>query len=566
MHIPLRNFEDYIDETILRRGLSYYKNGKVHEPEEIHQGEYEAVVEGTEDYTVRMTIKNGFITEYVCNCPYDMGPVCKHVVAVIFYLQQDELELTQKSVQAKPVGVKKTKKRKTIGEQVDELLEKATHDELKQFVREQANMNTSFRNLFLSSFVRHNSNESKGFYEKQIKSILRSAKDSDGFIDWSYAGHVGSAVDNILDSAKKQIDNRNFKSAVFICTAVMEQMVGALQYADDSNGDIGGSIEAAYEMLNTIAASQPAEEIRKLLIDYALSAVDKKIYSGWDWHVGMLRIAALLLKTEEEIERIYKELDKESKSEYVREEAQSIKYEVIVKTKSEKEAAEFLEANLTNSILRRKAIQIALEHGNYSNAVSIAQGGVDYDKKDKPGLVVEWYDWLLKIAQAQGEKEKIIDYARRLFIENFRHEQDYYKILKKHVAPDAWVSFVEGVIQDIVKKRRWYDKELIAGIFIKEGWIDRLLELVGQSPDLQTIAQYEAHLSEKYTAEVVELYVNALLEYVKANVGRNHYKEACRYLRRVIKLGAREKANDVISFFRTEYRNRKALMEELNNV
>jgi transcription elongation factor GreA-like protein len=92
------------------------------------------------------------------------------------------------------------------------------------------------------------------------------------------------------------------------------------------------------------------------------------------------------------------------------------------------------------------------------------------------------------------------------------------------------------------------------------------LELVCKSPGLHTIGQYETYLSGKYTAEVVDLYVNALLDYMKTNVGRNHYKEACRYLRRIIKLGAREKANEVISFFRTEYRNRKALMEELNNV
>ncbi len=455
MHIPLRHFDDYIDEAILRRGLSYFKKGQVHEPEEIFTGEYEAIVEGTEDYTVRMTIKNGAITEHVCSCPFDSGPVCKHVVAVIFYLQQDELELTQKKVKAKPVAPKKTKKRKTIAEQVDELLEKTAHDELKKFVREQATLNVAFRNLFLSSFVPHNSDESKGFYEKQLKSILRSVKDRDGFIDRSDAMHVDNAVTNLLESAKKQIDNRNFKSAVFICTAIMEQMVGALQYADDSNGDISGAIYAACEMIHSIAVTQPSEDIRKLIFDYALSAVDKKKYSGWDWHVDMLRIAAIVLKTEEEIERLYKELDKELSSGYVRDEAQSIKYEVIVKTKGEKEAGDFLESNISNPKLRRKAIQLALAHGNYSKAVSIvAKEGVEYDKKDKPGLVIEWYDWLLKIAQAEGETEKIIKYARRLFIANFMPEQDYYAILKQHVVPDTWVAFVEEVITDIALKER----------------------------------------------------------------------------------------------------------------
>ncbi len=566
MHIPLRHFEDFIDETILRRGLSYYKNGQVHEPEEVRTGEYEAIVEGTKDYTVRMTMNNGVITEHFCNCPYDMGPICKHVVAVILYLQQDELDLQQKPVKTKPVAAKKKKKRKTIAEQVDELLEKATHDELKQFVREQAKLNVSFRNLLLSSFVQYNADESKEFYEKQIKAILRSAKESEGSFDWYDARQVGNGVDHLLELAKKQIDNQNFKSAVLICTSIMEQMVGALEYADDSNGDMGSAIEASYEMLYTLAASQPDEDIRKMIIDYALSAVDKRVYAEWGWHPGMLRIAAMLLKTDAEIESVCMKLDKLQRSEHDRETAQSINYEVILKTKGEKEAEDFLEANIANPEFRRKVLQTALAQGNYTKAVSIAQGGVDYDQNKKPGLVIEWYQWLLKIAQAQGEKEKIIDYARHLFIENFMPEQDYYAILKQHVPPNAWVGFVERVIQDIAAKKRWFNKEQVAGIFIKEGWMERLLELVRKFPDLQTIGQYEPHLAKKYTAEVVDLYVNALLEYMKTNLGRSHYKEACRYLRRVIKLGAREKANEVMLFFRKEYRQRRALMEELDNV
>lgn len=44
MQIPLNGFEHYIDETILKRGLSYVKKGHVHEPEEKSYGEYEAIV------------------------------------------------------------------------------------------------------------------------------------------------------------------------------------------------------------------------------------------------------------------------------------------------------------------------------------------------------------------------------------------------------------------------------------------------------------------------------------------------------------------------------------------
>lgn len=56
MQIPLTQFEQYIDETILKRGLQYFKKGHVHEPEEISPGVYEAIVEGSEDYTVQLTL------------------------------------------------------------------------------------------------------------------------------------------------------------------------------------------------------------------------------------------------------------------------------------------------------------------------------------------------------------------------------------------------------------------------------------------------------------------------------------------------------------------------------
>lgn len=397
MQIPLNQFEQYIDETILKRGLQYFKKGHVHEPEEISPGVYEAIVEGTEDYNVRLTIKNGIITEHVCDCPYDFGPVCKHVAAVIFYLVQDELELNNKTKKAKTKQTSKPAKQKTVAEQVDELLEKATHDELKQFVREQASQNASFRNLFLSSFVQHNSNESKELYVKQVKAILKAASDRHGFIDWSASRLVGKAVDNLLESARKQIDNCNYRSAVFICTAVMEQMTEALQYADDSNGEIGGRVDAAYEMLYNIALEQSSEEIRKLIIEYCFTSLDKQIYSGWDWHTDILHLAALLLKTEEETERIFKQIDKTQRSDYEREEAQSIKYEILLKTKGENAAEKYFEQNITNPKLRRKAIQKALEKRDFEKAASLAEDGVRYDLKDSPGLVVEWYDWLLKI-------------------------------------------------------------------------------------------------------------------------------------------------------------------------
>ena len=100
MQIPFEQFEQYIDEAILKRGLSYFQQGCVHEPEEIAAGIFEATVTGSEHYTVQLVISNNIITGYTCDCPYDAGPVCKHIAAVIFHLQQETLNLSQKDATA----------------------------------------------------------------------------------------------------------------------------------------------------------------------------------------------------------------------------------------------------------------------------------------------------------------------------------------------------------------------------------------------------------------------------------------------------------------------------------
>jgi len=566
MQIPLNQFEQVIDEDILKRGLSYFKKGRVYEPEEISPDEFETIVEGSEDYVVRYKIKNDIIIEFVCSCPFDSGPVCKHVAAVIFYLQQDQLELNKKSVMTRRNQNHGSAKRKTIAEQINEMLEKASHEELKQFIRDITERNISFRNAFLMSFAQHNSHESKEVYAKQVKSILSNAAGRDGFINWSASRLVGNAINNLLRSAEKQVESNNYRSAVFISTAVMEQMTQALQFADDSNGDIGGSIDAAYEILWDIAHKPLPEDVRKQILEYCFQAFDKQIYSGWDWHLGILNIASELAHTKEDIERIFKQIESSNESDYEKEKTQELKYRLLLKTQGQNAASNFIEQHISNPCLRREAIVNAIDNKDFEKANMLANDGVKHDLKEKPGLAKEWYDWLLRIAQKQKNTEKVIEYARMLLIDNFMPLQDYFQILKENVSNEQWNEFVEEVIMDISKTKRWSNSGLIESILIKEEQWDKLLEQVKRHASLNSIEYYEKYLAQKFPDEVVELYAHGIIEYVECNVGRPHYKQACRFIRKIIKLGARDKANEIISSLRKQYPQRKALMEELDKV
>jgi len=234
--------------------------------------------------------------------------------------------------------------------------------------------------------------------------------------------------------------------------------------------------------------------------------------------------------------------------------------------KGEADADKFIEQNLNNPELRRKAIDKALKAKNYEKAISLARDGISMDIKSKPGLALEWYDWLLRVAVAQKDTPRIIEYARFLFVDGFRHDQDYYGILKLHIEPAKWNNFVEGLIEDIKSKDRWSNIDVIGKIYISEKWWQKLLQLIRETPHLPYIQRYEQYLAAEYPGELAELYEQGVIDYLRKSMGRDHYKEACRFMRRMIKLGARDRVNSLVEKLRKEYPKRKALMEELDRI
>jgi Uncharacterized conserved protein len=88
MKVTLQNFESQIDEQIVDRGLSYWKDGLVTNLEQTKEGLFDAVVAGTENYDIEVIIDSNVVIDFDCNCPYDRGPMCKHVVAVLYAIRE----------------------------------------------------------------------------------------------------------------------------------------------------------------------------------------------------------------------------------------------------------------------------------------------------------------------------------------------------------------------------------------------------------------------------------------------------------------------------------------------
>ena len=560
MEIPLNEFEQLIDEKILKRGLSYFKGGAITDFSEISSGEYEAIISGTEEYTVQIKIRNNIITEHNCDCPYDMGAVCKHVVAAIFYLQQDQLELDQPQL-----TIAKKKKTKSVSRQVQELIKAISHNELIDFVQGNSKKDKKFRNLFLASFGHLSEDQSKEFYQKQIHSILQTAAGRDGWIGWSDMKYVVNTTEPFLQNAEKYLVSNNFENVFFISTALLEEMTEAFQYGDDSNGDLGYFVESAMELLSKLAQEELPDALKEELFEYCISSFKKQLFEGWDWHLGILRRAAELIGEENDVDTILACLDTIN-GEYERERAQSFKLDLLRKFKDEKEVEKYINKHISNSSIRTKEIEKAFEKKAFERVIHLSKDGIRCDEKDKPGLVKIWYNWLLKVAQAQNKTSKIIEYSRFLFIDNFHPEQDYYKILKENIEDEKWHSFLEEIIKEITPKNRWAYTGLIRTIYIKEEWWDKLFIMLKQNLSMENIQQEEQYLAKDFSSELIELYSERITNYVEKYTGRSNYQTACKYLRRMKRLGGNDQVNNVIELFRKQYPQRKALMEELSQV
>jgi uncharacterized Zn finger protein len=132
-------FETKIERKILDRGFDYYENNNVIDVENLGNGEFSAVVEGSEDYEVFVEISKGKVVEHSCDCPYDWGDVCKHVVAVLYYIRDTKIlgESTDKE------GVKS---------QLQLIIDDMSEQDIRDYVLFYALRNRQFREDFTEEF------------------------------------------------------------------------------------------------------------------------------------------------------------------------------------------------------------------------------------------------------------------------------------------------------------------------------------------------------------------------------------------------------------------------------
>ena len=220
-------------------------------------------------------------------------------------------------------------------------------------------------------------------------------------------------------------------------------------------------------------------------------------------------------------------------------------------------------SNLQIEDFRRQAISEAMEAKDFAKAYQLGEEGITQDKENRPGRVSIWNHCLLKAALAEHNREKIIDYARRLYIEPYYEEGDFFAVLKNNVPEEQWNDFVLQLADDVLKNRR---PERYAEICSIEGWHQELMNFVGKQFRIELLQKYEKQLFPHHRNEVIKCYVRYIYHLMEYYRGRDTYREICKYLRHISSYGAEHLAAETATDLRTKYRRCRALLEELDKM
>jgi len=392
----LSKFESVIEPVIVSRGEEYFYNEAVRGLKKLKDGEWVASVEGTEVYKVRISLKGKNVGDYSCSCPYDMGPVCKHVAAVLFAIREQSgngLKVQKKQ----KIDSKKTAK--SAEETFEQMVSRIPRGDLNAIITDYAGQEPGIVDYISARRIIKASSSDKEEYRQIIQDAVDAVRGRHGYIGYWQASKAVSGAEMILDKAQEFFEKKQPARVLPICQCVLEEMVPLLQEADDSNGSIGDVIGSAFESLYECARQAENAKnagFRKELLAHLLKECGHKRYEGWsDWRWELLRIAGAVVQTLQEREKLFDRIDevedkysyKDDWSRYDHERATVIKMAVIERLGTREDAEAFLNQHLDCTPLREHAIERAFKRKDYISAKKLAIDGLTQDKaRGLPGL------------------------------------------------------------------------------------------------------------------------------------------------------------------------------------
>ena len=173
-------------------------------------------------------------------------------------------------------------------------------------------------------------------------------------------------------------------------------------------------------------------------------------------------------------------------------------------------------------------------------------------------LQLKWMEWLLKVAQAEKNKEEIGHLARLLF--NKTLDTSYYMLHKRSISPRKRSDKINEWIEELKTNRDSAQFHILAHIYLAEGRMDDLLALLKTQPEMKFLSPYESHLTEDYKPELIALYRQIVVNKMQRSGNRAYYQAAFELIEKMSALGGEEEVKQLVEALSNQYSYRSMML------
>jgi hypothetical protein len=566
--MTLKEFEKDISSKLIEKGYNYFMSDCVDNLDKVAPGLWMARVHGTETYIVEVRTHKTKIKGWDCDCPYNYGPICKHVIAT-FYAIAEKMGL-KKSQREQKGGKKESVKKNRIGD----IFKKASKEELQQFIVEQFRRDHGLKNAFIAYFAHFLDEDQEEKYRIIVRNMYKAAQGQHGFIDYHSADPLISLLFDLAQKAEELLAEKNIMESLSICKTLIEEVPVFIYNMDDSDGGPGMVMDQAFDTFCKIADQAPPL-LKDSLFAYCLLEYPKGKYHDFGFEDRFIQILPLLITTKDQERKFFDIIDQQIEAEkgntypeYTITQLIKTKIDYLQRAKRENEALSLIEANIQYPEFREILVDQAIARKDFDAAKLLCLEGIKVaERKNYFGTENKWYNKLLEIAEKGKDIPEIRKWSEKLYFDDC-YNMKYFQKLKSTYPKKEWAHICEEIINKLKDNDQiggYSEVQTLAQIFVEEKYSDRLMKLLQlNSRDLFFIDNFSGYLKNEFPVEILALYEEGIKEYAK-NTGRRIYNDVAKFLKKMKKIkGGKEEVKVLIQYFRNQYKIRRAMIEVLN--
>lgn len=536
-------WETYFQKRILDRGYDYYFDDRV-EDLRINSNRIKAVVNGTDFYHVEIKLNGNKIIGMSCDCPYAQDDHnCKHMAAVLYEWQ---LRVTRPEIDS------------------SQLVEDASEEDVRLFLVQVLDDNPSL----VETFKQYTQKEfSLDTMIDDLEGVCDSYSDGYHYIDYECSCDFCEYFEETVFKWLNLLKEKKQYSLAFKFLLKAYDILDKLDI-DDNEGE---TYDLSFSIINACSdIIMCMEESERINAFNLLKQFLDNIRYYYD-RVDILQVFFNSLKGEDflklQLDFVKEQLDCIDSHndildrEYVLDDFAKMYLNLLKKNNvSNQEINVAYKKYWKCDSIRMDCVFTCINNKEYDKALDYIDKCIDLDYENQT-LMKRDIELKKDIYKKQGNTEAYREELKNLILFFNDTNIDNYIELRSHYNDKEWIKERDSIIEQLTPGR------FLCEILETEQLYEQLLDVLLRSDDKYLLHQYTDLLSEKYPEQLLQIYRENVEKQAESTGSRKHYYQIVEELRIMKSITGGDKVVDeIIKKWKVQYKNRSAMLDELDRV